>query len=113
MEPFWSTQWGSTRLDLDHGKSLGKSADPFLLPCMGDLNDTPTMPQKVRFLSQMTRSPHVITPGLLRLAAAAFAGAWLAAFCWLLAACCCLLLLAALLLLAGVPAAGLLPLLVY
>ena len=79
---------------------------------MGDLNDTPTMPQKVRFLSQMTRSPHVITPGLLRLAAAAFAGAgWLLLL--LLAACCCLLLLAALLLLAGVPAAGLLPLLVY
>ena len=27
-------------LSLDHGQSSGKSADPFLLPCMGDLNDT-------------------------------------------------------------------------
>ena len=28
--------WGSTQVDLDHGKSSGKSANPFLLLCMGD-----------------------------------------------------------------------------
>ena len=43
----------------DHGKSSGKSAGRFLIPCMGDFNDTPAIPCNVCFLSQTTRSPHV------------------------------------------------------
>ena len=80
---------GSTQLDLDHGQSSGKSADPFLLPCMGDLNDT-----SQGVFSQPHDKIPTRTLGLLL-------ACWCFWWCW---CCCCWLAAAAAVVVAAVAA---------